>query len=132
MLFKSVRVPVMLAAMTFAGAIYAADNHGHDHDHKPLKGGIVAEANDVNFELVAKSDSLTIFVTDHGKPVMTKGAKASATIYSGSEKLAVNLEASGDNQLVATGSFKTGVGVRVAALVTLPSKPEAKLNFRLK
>lgn len=48
----------------------------HSHGHRPLHGGIVAEsADDVNVELVAKSDGLTFHVTQHGKPLATAGAK---------------------------------------------------------
>ena len=43
-----------------------------------------------------------------------------------------SLEPVGENKLAAKGSFKTGVGVRVALGLTLPSKPEARFNFRLK
>ena len=109
---------------------FAADKHGHDH--KPLHGGIVAEAADVNYELVAKPDLLTIYVVDHDKPVATAGAKATGTVYAGSEKTPVTFEPAGENKLTAKGSFKTGVGVRVAATVTLAGKQEAKVNFRLK
>jgi len=93
---------------------------------------VLAEARDINYELVTKADSLTLYVVDHGKPLATAGGKASATVYSGSEKLAVILEPAGDNKFAAKGSFKSGVGVRVAVSVTMPGKPEIKVNFRLK
>lgn len=131
MQLKNLLAIAALSALVQAPA-FAADKHGHDHDHKPMYGGIVAEAADVNFELVAKSDSLTLYVTDHGKAVSTSGAKASATVFAGGDKTPVTFEPAGDNKLTAKGSFKTGVGVRVAASVTLAGKPEAKLNFKLK
>lgn len=111
---------------------FAADKRGHDHDHRPMYGGIVAEAADVNFELIAKGDSLTLYVTDHGKPVITSGVKASATVFAGGDKTAVIFEPADENKLLAKGNFKTGVGVRVAASITLPGKPEAKVTFKLK
>ena len=123
---------VLALIASFAFSARAADTHGHDHDHRPLHGGIVAEAGDLNYELVAKPDSLTIYVVDHGKPVATSGARGTATVHSGSEKLAAVLEPAGENRLAAKGSFKLGVGVRVAASVALAGKPEVKLNFRLK
>lgn len=115
-----------------SGITQAADHHGHSHDHAPAYGGIVAEAADLNYELVAKSDGLMLYVLDHGKSVQTAGGKAMATIYAGNEKTPVTLEPAGDNKFSAKGSFKVGVGVRVAILVTLTGKPDAKLNFRLK
>lgn len=129
---RSLCLSVLAALFMSAGAASAADQHGHAHDHKPLYGGVVAEAKDLNFELVAKSDSLTLFVAEHGKPVNTAGGKATATVYAGNEKTTVALEPAAGNKFVAKGNFKAGVGVRVAAIVALPGKPETRLNFRLK
>jgi hypothetical protein len=122
----------IVLALTSPTVTLAADHHGHNHDHAPANGGLVAESADLNFELVAKSDGLTLYVTDHGKPVQTAGGKATATVFAGSEKTAVNLEPAGNNKFAAKGSFKVGVGVRVAVVVSLNGKPEAKLNYRLK
>lgn len=113
-------------------AVRAADRHGHNHGRTTMHGGIIAAAGDLDYELVAKSDSLTLYVVDHDKPVSTAGASGSATIHASSDKSTVALVPAGDNKLVAKGSFKTGVGVRISATVTLPGKLEVKLNFRLK
>lgn len=118
-------------AILCAAPALAADKHGHA-DLKPMHGGVVAEAGSFDVELVAKPESLTLYLADDSKPVATAGAKATATVYAGSEKTAVNFEPAGDNKLVATGRFKTGLGVRVAVVVTLPGKPEGKANFKLK
>ena len=77
-------VLALIACVAYAA--HAADKHGHDHDHRPLHGGIVAEAGDLNYELVARPDSLTIYVTDHGKPVAATGARGTATVHSANEK----------------------------------------------
>jgi predicted cobalt transporter CbtA len=130
--YKLFSVVLISLALGFCGIAQAADKHGHDHDHAPAYGGIVAEAADLNYELVAKSDGLMLYVADHGKPVPTAGGKAMATVYAGSDKTQVTLESAGDNKFAAKGSFKVGVGVRVAVVVSLAGKPEAKLNFRLK
>ena len=123
-------ITALLVAAMLAVPVHAAGRH--DHAHKPLHGGILAEAGDIDAELVSRADSLTVHVLEHGKPVATAGAKAVATIHAGSEKLTVSLEPVGENKLAAKGSFKTGVGVRVALGLTLQGKPEAKFNFRLK
>ncbi|MCC7311342.1 MAG: hypothetical protein IT510_08895 [Sulfuritalea sp.] len=107
---------------------YAADKHDHGAKH----GGIVQEAGETEFELVVKADSMTLYVFHQEKPLATAGAKAEATLHAGGNKTAAMLTPAGDNKLAAQGSFKTGVGARVAVAVTLPGKPEAKLNFRLK
>ena len=125
------RITLACLALGIACIAAAADKHGHDHD-KPLHGGIIAEAAGLDFELVTKADSLTLYVIDNGKPVPPARAKGAATVHAGSEKTAATFEAAGENKLVSKASFKMGVGVRVAVAVTLPGKPEAKLNFRLK
>lgn len=111
------------AAPVFAGA---------GHDHGPKYGGVVREVRNVAYELVAKPDNLTLYVSDHGKPVPTKGGKAEAVIYAGNQKTTATLEPAGENLMVAKGNFKVGVGVRVVLTTTLPGKTPAKATFNLK
>lgn len=113
----------LLSPAAFAGA---------GHEHGPKHGGIAHETGDIAYELVVKAESLTLYVFEHDKPLATAGAKAEATLHAGNAKTTFELAPAGDNKLAAQGSFKTGVGVRVAVSVTLPDKPEAKVNFRLK
>lgn len=105
---------------------------GGGHAHGPSHGGVLREIRHVAYELVATPDSLTLYVSDHGKPVATAGATAEAVIYAGNDKMAVKLEPTGENRLEARGSFKVGVGVRVAATVTLAGKSAVKPVFNLK
>lgn len=105
---------------------------GAGHDHGPKYGGVVREVRNIAYELVARPDSLTLYVSDHGKPVPTQGATAEAVIYAGNEKIAVKLEPAGDNRLVAKGTFKVGVGVRAAVTATLAGKQPVKVIFNLK
>jgi len=105
---------------------------GVGHDHGPKHGGIAREVGDVTYELVARAETLTLYLFAGGKPLAAAGAKAEATVHAGSDKTTAMLAPAGDNRLVAPGSFKVGVGVRVAVSVTLPNKPEVKVNFRLK
>lgn len=105
---------------------------GAGHDHGPKYGGVVREVKNMTYELVAKPDSLTLYVNDHGKPVPTLGAKANAVIYAGNGKTKVKLDPAGENRMMAKGSFRVGVGVRVALTTTLPGKPPAKATFNLK
>ena len=68
-----------LAAALNAAPVFA----GSGHDHGPKYGGVVRELHNVAYELVAKPDSLTLYVSDHGKPIATEGAQAEAVIYAG-------------------------------------------------
>jgi len=88
----------------------------HDADHKPMQGGVLSTVKDVDYELVAKSDVLQLYVRDHGKPVDVSKTTAKVTLLSGSEKQEVELKPIGD-KLEAKGSFKISAGTKVVAQV---------------
>jgi hypothetical protein len=125
-----------------ATAIAADDHKGHDHDGKKgeahahdvksMYGGVVTEVKDINYELVAKPDSMTIYVTDHGKPVDTKGAAATLTLLSASDKADVTLAPVGENKLEAKGAFKVSAGTKAIAKIALAGKPTQNVRFTLK
>jgi hypothetical protein len=109
---------LMLGASGFAGA---AGDHDHGHEHKPLHGGIVTEVKDMDFELVAKTDSIQLYLRDHGKPVDVSKASAKLTLLSGSQTQEVNLQADSD-KLSAKGSFSISSGTKVVAQVNYAGK----------
>jgi hypothetical protein len=119
---------VFAASLAMSGAAYAAGAH----DHSPKHGGIVVEANDMDFELVAKPDLITIHVRDHGKPASTKGATGKLTLLMGTEKTEVALAPAGEDRLEAKGSFKVGPGARMVATVNLQGKKPANVRFAIK
>lgn len=127
------RIPRFLAALGIAvsGAAFAADQHEHAHEHKSLNGGIVVEANHLDFELVAKPGSLTLYVRDHGKPASTEGATAKMTLLNGMDKLELALAPAGENKLEAKGVFTVAKGTKAVALVTLPGKKAANIRFAI-
>jgi hypothetical protein len=125
---RSLSLLVILSALSLSSPSIADKGHSHG----PKYGGIAREVGKLTFELVARPDSMTLYVSDHGKPISTHGAKAVATVYAGSEKTAVTLEPAGENTLTAKGDFKTGVGVRVATTVVLSGKNETRLTFNLR
>ena len=120
-----------LAAMATTAA-HAAGDHGAGHDHKPQHGGIVAEANDMDYELVAQPDTLTLYLRDHGKPAKTEGMSAKLTLLNGTEKSEAVLAPAGEGKLEAKGAFKVAAGTKVVALVTLPGKKAANVRFAVK
>jgi hypothetical protein len=122
----------LLAALALAasGAAFAAGDHSHAS--KPEHGGVVADAGDIGYELVARPDTLTLHLRDHGKPVKTEGAGAKLTLLSGTEKSEAVLVPAGDGKLEAKGTFKVAAGTKVVALVTLPGKKPANVRFALK
>lgn len=123
----------LLAALTLglAGAAYAAEGHNHGHEHNPQHGGVVTEVKDMNYELVAKSDLLQLYVRDHGKAVDVSKASAKVTLLAGTEKQEVELKPAGD-KLEVKGSYKVAPGTKAVVLVTLPGKSAATARFVLK
>lgn len=120
---------LLLTASTLA--VHAADPHKHA-EAKPKYGGIVKEVDEVQYELVAKPDRLSLYVEDHGKKVDSKGMTAKITLRAGSERSEINLTPAGENKLEATGSFKLAPGSVAIAQVKRAEKPEQTVRFTLK
>lgn len=141
-LFKLASATVTVLALSFSSIGMAADNHkGHNHDDKkgaehphdakPAYGGVVSVVKDVNYELAAKPDTITLYVTDHGKPVDTKGATATLTLLSASDKSEVKLSPAGENKLQAKGTFKVEKGTKVVAAVATGGGKPQNVRFTL-
>lgn len=138
-LAATVTATLALALVNVANAADDHKGHNHDdkkggehaHDAKPTYGGVVAVVKDVNYELVAKPDTITLYVTDHGKPVDMKGGSATLTLLSSTEKSEVKLAPAGENKLEAKGNFKVEKGTKVVASVNSGGKPQS-VRFTLK
>jgi len=100
------------------------------HDHSPKHGGVVTEVKDMDYELVAKSSVVQLYLRDHGKKVDIAKATAKVTLLTDAEKQEVELKPAGD-KLEATGSFKVGPGTKAVAVVTVAGKPSTA-RFTLK
>lgn len=104
--------------------------HGDKAEAK--HGGVMSVVKDVAYELVAKPDTVTIYIEDHGKSVDTKAATAKLTMLNGSQKSEASLTPAGDNKLEAKGKFDVKESTKVISIVTLPGKPAATVRFDLK
>lgn len=119
----------------------AGDHKGHAHDEKPgqvhshnvkpLHDGVVSVVKDINYELVAKADSITLYVTDHDQPIDTRNASATVMLLSASDKTEAKLLPAGGNQLRAQGTFKFQAGTKAVAIVKLGDKPGQSVRFVL-
>jgi hypothetical protein len=116
---------IALSSTTFAGS-----SHDHAHEHKGLHGGVVVEANHLDFELLAKSGAIKLYVRDHNKPMSVKDASAKLTLLNGTSKSEVNLVSSGE-ALEAKGSFAVTPGTKAVAVVNLPGKKVTTVRFVL-
>lgn len=122
------RIALLLAAVTLAASATARA----DAEHKPNYGGVVAVVKDVQYELVAKPDSVALYIEDHGKKVDTKGATAKLTMLSGGDKTEIVLRPAGENGLEAKGAFKVPGGTKAVATITLAGKPPVSARFEIK
>lgn len=115
----------LLAASAIALPAIAAENHAPKH------GGIVLETKAGDLELVAKSDSMLIHVSDHGKPMKLTSGGGKVTVLNGNDKTEAPLALVGD-KLETKGNFKVAAGTKVLAEVTLNGKPDVAARFTLK
>ena len=122
------RIALLLAAVTLATSVAV---HA-DGEHKPKYGGVVTVVKDVQYELVAKADSVALYIEDHGKKVDTKGANAKLTLLTGGDKTEVSLVPMGENGLGAKGAFKVTASTKAVATIALAGKPAISARFDIK
>ena len=111
----------LIAALALATTATAFASENHSHETKPLHGGAVVVVKDIEYELVAKPDSLQLHLRDHGKPVDLSQASAKLTLLAGTDKQEVELKPAGD-KLEAKGSFKVAANTKVVAIVSRGGK----------
>jgi len=138
--------PTVLSALLFACFVNlasAADDHKghahnekpgqtHTHDAKPQHGGVVSVVKDINYELVVKADSITLYVNDHDQPVDTRNASATVTLLSASDQTESKLQPAEGNRLRAQGAFNIQAGTKAVAIVKFGDKAGQSVRFVLK
>jgi hypothetical protein len=118
--------------VTALGVIYSVPTLASPgHDHSPRHGGLVTEVRDIDYELVAKPDRISLHVRDHGKVVDVSKATAKVTLLTAGQKQEVELKPVTD-RLEATGQFNVTKGTRAVALVTMPGKAAVTARFEVK
>lgn len=118
----------LLASLMAACSISATA--GKD-DHAPRFGGVVVESKVGDLEIIAKPESIHIYISDHGKAVKLDGAKAKVTLLNGSEKTEADLVPVGD-KLEAKGAYKVAKGTKGIAVVSLVGKSPVTARFDIK
>ena len=103
--------------ISFIGPAHA----GAGHDLKPMHGGVIVEAKDIDVELVAKPDSLSLYLTDHGKPIPIDGGTAKLTVLIGSDKKDYELLPNG-GKLEVKGNFTIPKGTKAIAVIKIKAK----------
>ena len=116
-------------AMAIAQAAHAHTDEYLDTQTAP-HGGQLRMTGAYHYELVAKNNELTIYLTDHGGTnVASAGAKGSATILSSKGKTKIQLAPAGENILRGTGQFEAVPDMKVAVSITLPGQGAALARF---
>jgi hypothetical protein len=101
---KLISTASLVIAMSFISPLaYSHAEHG-----QPQYGGIVAEAGEAQFELVAKEGKFIVYLSNHGQPLASQGASGKLTLLDGAKKTELELKAAGDNRLEAVGSAASG------------------------
>lgn len=122
-----------LMALVAMAVTVAVSGNVLAHGEKPKHGGIVSSTkDDLSFELVNKDGKATIYVEDHGKPVVTAGATGKLTVLNGAEKTEVALEPAGDNAMATKGDAKLAKGAKAIAAMTFADKKTANVRFSVK
>jgi len=111
----------LVAALAFAATATAFAAEDHSHETKPLHGGVLMVVKDIEYELVARPDSLQLHLRDHGKPIDVSKGSAKLTLLAGTDKQEVELKPAGD-KLEAKGNFKVAPNTKVVATVSLAGK----------
>jgi hypothetical protein len=114
------KLKYLCAALIFSSASMAMA--AGSHDHKPRHGGVVVEVKEMDYELVAKPDTLQLYVRENDKPKAVGKMTAKVTLLVGTEKQEVELKPAGE-KLEAKGSFKVPAGTKAVVLVNVDGKP---------
>ncbi len=101
---KLISTSSLAIALSFLSpAVFSHAEHG-----QAQYGGVVAEAGEAQFELVAKDGKFIVYLSNHGQPLASKGASGKLTILDGAKKTELELKAVGENRLEAAGSAASG------------------------
>jgi hypothetical protein len=104
---------VMMMSLALAGPALA---HSDSKFTKGPNGGHIVDAGGgkQHWELVAKGNELTLFVSDSDEqPVTINGGKATGQVLAGGKTVNVTFAPAGGNALKATGDFSAAKGMKV-------------------
>lgn len=124
---RTIKFYILVALLSFASLAFT---HGV---HKAQHGGIVKESKDYVFELVAKSEVISLYIYDHqNKPLATTGASGEIQLTTGKEQTLIKLAPSSANALQATGQFKIEKGSKAQVKVLVGSAIIGNIRYILK
>jgi hypothetical protein len=103
----------------------------HDKPAKGPHGGQLVHVDDAHYELLAKDNALTLFVSDNDtKPRTTlDGATATATVLADGKTATINLKPATADTLIGTGTFVAKTGLRVVVSIQETSRKPTQIRF---
>lgn len=124
---KRLAVPFALSLLLATGQVWAHADH-----LKPQFGGVTADAESFQVELVFKGTQAMLYLTEHGAPVESTGASGKLIVLSGKDKEEVTLAPNGYQTLGAKLNGKPAKGAKVVATINVPSRGTGNVRFTLK
>jgi len=124
---KNLALPFALSLLLAASPTWAHTDH-----LKPQFGGITADAESFQVELVAKGNQITLYLSEHGAPVESAGASGKLIVLSGKDKEEVALAPNGYQSLGAKLKAKPAKGAKAVATITAPGRDTGTVRFTLK
>ncbi len=124
---KKLTLPLALSLLLAAGQVWAHADH-----LKPQFGGITADAEVFQVELVTKGNQITLYLSEHGAPVESAGASGKLIVLSDKDKEEVALAPNGYQSLGAKLKAKPAKGAKAVATITVPGRDVGTVRFTLK
>lgn len=124
---KSLALPFALSLMLATGQAWAHADH-----LKPQFGGITADAEVFQVELVVKGLQLTFYLSEHGAPVESTGASGNLIVLSGKTKEETALTVSGFQTLTTKLQARPAKGAKVVVSIRVPGRDPGTARFTLK
>jgi hypothetical protein len=115
-----VKTLLTAAALSISLSLASRAVLAHAEHGQAQFGGVVAEAGEAQFEVVAKAGQVTVHVSNHGAPIDTVGATGKLTALAGTAKSEIELKPAGGNLLRGTGSVAAGAKLLIG--VQLPGR----------
>ena len=105
------------------------DEHKLEHKLEPKHGGVVVEANHIEYELVVRSENVQLHANDHGKVIDLSKAKAKVVFLVADQKMERTLAGQGV-LLSGEGVDLKGSGYTAVATVEFANKKKATVRFK--
>ena len=100
------------------------------HDAKPLNGGRIVQAGNFHIELVAKDDTISVYLIDHhNKPMSPAGYKGVAILSIDGKSQRIVLEGGDGSRLAGKAAAALPAQPKGVVQITLPAGNTVQAKF---